>query len=163
VGVLEIADLRRIPYRTIIFAATALSMSSVLAATSALPLLTRDTIGWMRPLLVNRWSATLVLFWGAFAFHLLLGAQNLMLTATMPAVLSLGVSAGYSPVVVGLVWVFGTAGRLFPYQSGVLMVGYSYGYFDGADLIKLGLLLAILESILLLLVVPLYWPLIGLS
>ncbi|MGC4081181.1 MAG: hypothetical protein QM736_03460 [Vicinamibacterales bacterium] len=42
------------------------------------------------------------------------------------------------------------------------MVGYSYGYFDSRDLLKVGLLLAILESLILFLLVPLYWPLIGL-
>jgi len=39
-------------------------------------------------------------------------------------------------VVVGLVWTFSTAGTSVPYSSGVLMVGF--------------------------LLVPLYWPLIGL-
>ena len=62
----------------------------------------------------------------------------------------------------GMIWVFGTAGKIFPYQSGVLMVGYSYGYFDGRDLLKVGFLLAVLESAILFLLVPLYWPLIGL-
>ena len=42
------------------------------------------------------------------------------------------------------------------------MVGYSYGYFDGRDLLKVGFLLALLESAILFLLVPLYWPLIGL-
>ena len=102
------------------------------------------------------------MYWAAFGYHLLLGAQNLMVTATLPPVITLGQSLGYSPVVVGMIWLFGTAGKIFPYQSGVLMVGYSYGYFDGRDLLKVGFLLALLESAILFLLVPLYWPLIGL-
>ena len=47
------------------------------------------------------------------------------------------------------------------YQSAVMIVGYSYGYFDGRDMLRIGLALTVIESLLLLLVVPFYWPLIG--
>jgi len=43
----------------------------------------------------------------------------------------------------------------------VLIVGYSYGCFTAKDLLRLGLWLSILDSLLLLIVVPFYWPLIG--
>jgi solute carrier family 13 (sodium-dependent dicarboxylate transporter), member 2/3/5 len=163
VGVLDIRDLARLPYRTIIFTATALSMSAVLDRTGALRMLTGSMVGWMSALVHGPASAAFVLYWAAFGYHLLLGAQNLMVTATLPPVITLGQSLGYSPVLVGMIWIFGTAGKIFPYQSGVLMVGYSYGYFDGRDLMKVGLMLAILESLILFLLVPLYWPLIGLQ
>jgi uncharacterized protein (UPF0335 family) len=45
----------------------------------------------------------------------------------------------------------------------VLMVGYAYGYFDARDLMRVGLLLTVVESLILLLLVPFYWPLIGIS
>ena len=43
----------------------------------------------------------------------------------------------------------------------VMIVGYSYGYFDSRDMLRVGLALTVIESALLLLVVPFYWPLIG--
>ena len=54
----------------------------------------------------------------------------------MLTVSAIGQSLGYSQVVVSLVWIFSTAGTIFPYQSGVLMIGF--------------------------LLVSLFWPLIGL-
>ncbi len=162
VGVASPRDLLRLPYKTLVFTATALSMSALLQETGALEMLTASMVGWMRALVHGPASAALVLYWAAFGYHLLLGAQNLMVTATLPPVITLGQSLGYSPAVIGMIWVFGTAGKIFPYQSGVLMVGYSYGYFDGRDLLKVGFLLAVLESAILFLLVPLYWPLIGL-
>jgi di/tricarboxylate transporter len=161
VGVLTTRDLLRLPYGTLVFTASALSLSAVLNRAGALHLLSDSMVGWMRALVTGPESAALVLYWAAFAYHLLLGAQNLMVTATLPAVIALGQSLGHSPTVIGMIWIFGTAGKIFPFQSGVLMVGYSYGYFDGRDLMKTGLLLAIVESIILFLLVPFYWPLIG--
>ncbi len=162
IGVASPRDLLRLPYKTLVFTATALSMSALLADTGALEMLTASMVGWMKAFVHGPASASLVLYWAAFGYHLLLGAQNLMVTATLPPVITLGQSLGYSPVVFGMIWIFGTAGKIFPYQSGVLMVGYSYGYFDGRDLLKVGFMLAVLESAILFLLVPLYWPIIGL-
>jgi hypothetical protein len=50
---------------------------------------------------------------------------------------------------------------VFVYQSGVLIIGYAYGYFRPKDILRLGLLMSAVDSLLLLLVVPFYWPLIG--
>jgi solute carrier family 13 (sodium-dependent dicarboxylate transporter), member 2/3/5 len=155
-------DVTRLPYGTLVFTATALGMSAVLHDSGALRILTDSMVGWMGTLVKGPTSSALVLYWGAFAYHLLLGAQNLLVTATLPPVVTLGIEHGYSPVVFGMIWIFGTAGKIFPYQSGVLMVGYAYGYFTPRDLLKVGFLLAVLESLILLLLVPIYWPLIGL-
>ena len=62
-----------------------------------------------------------------------------------------------------MIWTFSAAPKLFIYQSGVLVVGYSYGYFDTKDLFKVGALLSIVTAAILLLLVPLYWPLIGIG
>jgi hypothetical protein len=61
-----------------------------------------------------------------------------------------------------MIWTFAAGGKIFVYQSAVLIVGYSYGYFGARDLFRLGLILTGVESLLLLLLVPYYWPLIGL-
>jgi hypothetical protein len=49
------------------------------------------------------------------------------------------------------------------HQSGVLIVGYSYGYFAARDLMIMGAWLTIVEFLVLLVLVPVYWPLIGLQ
>ena len=61
----------------------------------------------------------------------------------------------------GLIWTFSASGKLFAYQSGVLVLGYSYGYFEARDLVKIGICLTIAEFAVLMLLVPFYWPLIG--
>jgi hypothetical protein len=47
--------------------------------------------------------------------------------------------------------------------DGVLIVGYSYGYFAARDLVRMGACLTVVEFLALLLLVPFYWPLIGLK
>lgn len=63
----------------------------------------------------------------------------------------------------GMVWTFAAGGKIFVYQSAVLVVGYSHGYFDNRDMLKVGLTLTLVESIILLFLVPFYWPLIGIG
>ena len=48
-------------------------------------------------------------------------------------------------------------------KPAVLVVGHSYGYFDNKDMLKVGAALSVVTYIILMLLVPLYWPLIGLS
>ena len=70
-------------------------------------------------------------------------------------------SHAMDPLLVGMIWTFGASGKLFAYQSGVLIVGMSYGYFTSRDLLRLGFLLTVVQCVLLLLLVFVYWPLIG--
>ena len=53
--------------------------------------------------------------------------------------------------------------KALAYQSGVLIVGYSYGYFAARDLVRMGACLTVVEFLALLILVPFYWPLIGLK
>jgi di/tricarboxylate transporter len=68
---------------------------------------------------------------------------------------------GLDPLAIGMIWTFAAGGKIFAYQSAVLVAGYSYGFFEGKDLLRIGLWLTVIESLILLLLVPLYWPLIG--
>jgi solute carrier family 13 (sodium-dependent dicarboxylate transporter), member 2/3/5 len=63
----------------------------------------------------------------------------------------------------GMIWAFAAGGKLFGYQSSVVILRYSYGYFQGRDLIKVGAILTLVEGLLLIVLVAMYWPLIGLS
>ena len=61
-----------------------------------------------------------------------------------------------------MIWTFASGGKIFVYQSAVMIVGYSYGYFDARDMLRVGGFLCLVEALLLLIVVPFYWPLLGL-
>jgi hypothetical protein len=58
------------------------------------------------------------------------------------------------PLLLGMIWTFSAGGKLFAYQSGVLIVGYSYGYFAARDLVRMGACLTVVEFLALLVLVP---------
>jgi di/tricarboxylate transporter len=86
-----------------------------------------------------------------------------MLSTSLPVIIHFAQTHGYNPVTFAMLWNFSTGGKLFVYQSSVLILGYSYGYFDARDMLKVGAVLTVVQGLILILLVPLYWPLIGLS
>jgi len=161
IGVLDMDDLKRLNYLPVFFVAAAVSMGQVLASTKALDLLTNAMFAWMEPLMTNVYSSTLVLYWTAFIYHFFLASEVSMLGTSIPLLMNFATTHGFDPLALGMIWTFASGGKIFVYQSAVMIVGYSYGYFDGRDMLRIGLSLTAVESILLLLVVPFYWPLIG--
>jgi anion transporter len=164
VGVLEVDDVRRVNVLPVFFVATAISLGEVLAATRVLGLLTDVLFAWMEPLAGGgAWGITLLLYWTAFVYHLFLGDEVSMLATSIPLLMEFARAHALDPLLVGMVWTFGAGGKIFVYQSAVLVVGYSYGYFTARDLLRVGAVLTVVESLILLLLVPLYWPLIGIG
>ena len=161
VGVLTVEDMKRMNYLPVFFVAAAVSMGEVLVQTKALDLLTGLLLSWMEPLLGSLLQSTLVLYWTAFVYHIFLASEISMLGTSLPVLMNFAKSHGMDPLLLGMIWTFGAGGKLFAYQSGVLIVGMSYGYFSSRDLFRLGLLLTLMQCVLLLLLVFLYWPLIG--
>jgi sodium-dependent dicarboxylate transporter 2/3/5 len=161
VGVLDTDDLRRVNYLPIFFVAAAVSMGHVLLETGALNVLTDAVFGWMRPLVTNAWSSALVLYWAAFLLHIPLGDEVSLLATSIPVLMNFARAHSLDPLALGMIWTFGAGGKLFVYQSGVLVVGYSYGCFTARDMLKVGAVLTVVESLILLLLVPLYWPMLG--
>jgi len=84
-----------------------------------------------------------------------------MLATSLPMLMNYAKTAGLDPLALGMMWTFAAGGKVFLYQSAVLVVGYSYGYFTLRDLFRVGLALTIVEWLILMLLVPIYWPLIG--
>ena len=160
-GILNTDDLKRVNYLPVFFTATAVSMGEVLVKTKGLDVLTNVMFAWMEPLLTNIWSSTVVLYWTAFIYHLFLASEISMLGTSIPLLMSFAKTHGLDPLAVGMIWTFAAGGKIFAYQSTVLVVGYSYGYFRGIDLVRIGLWLTVVESLLLLLLVPFFWPLMG--
>jgi len=160
-GILNTDDLKRVNYLPVFFTASAVSMGEVLVKTRGLDVLTKVMFAWMEPLLTNIWSSTVVLYWTAFIYHLFLASEISMLGTSIPLLMSFAKTHGLDPLAVGMIWTFAAGGKIFAYQSTVLVVGYSYGYFRGIDLVRIGLWLTVVESLLLLLLVPFFWPLMG--
>jgi sodium-dependent dicarboxylate transporter 2/3/5 len=161
-GVLEQEDVRGINYLPVFFTAAAISMGNVLVQTKALNTLTTIMFDWMRPWITNIFAVAFVPYWTAFTYHIFLGNELSMLATSLPPLLNFAKSNNIHPLPLGLVWTFAAGGKIFVYQSGVMVAGYSYGYFEAKDLLRVGMLLTIAESLVLLLIVPFYWPLLGL-
>jgi sodium-dependent dicarboxylate transporter 2/3/5 len=160
-GLLTIEDMKRVNLLPVFFVAAALSMGEVLTQTKGLSFLTDFMFAWMEPLLSNVVVATIVLYWTGFVYHFFLASEISMLGTSMPLLMNFAKTSGFNPLQLGMIWAFAAGGKIFVYQSAVMMVGYSYGYFAAKDLLRVGFWLTVIESIILLLLVPLYWPLIG--
>ena len=160
---LDTDDVRGINYLPIFFVAAAVSLSNVLAQTKALDVLTSALFAWMQPYITGTWASTMVLYWSAFAYHIVIGNEIAMLSTSLPLLMTYAREHGLNPLTLGMVWTFGAGPKLFIYESAVLVVGYSYGYFGNKDMLKVGGLLSIVTALILMLLVPLYWPLIGIG
>lgn len=161
IGVLTSDDMKRVNYMPVFFVAAAVSMGEVLVSTKALDLLTNVLFAWMDPLLTNVYSSTVVLYWTAFIYHIFLASEISMLGTSIPLLMNFAKSHSLDPLALGMIWTFAAGGKIFAYQSAVMVIGYSYGFFRGKDLLRIGLWLTVIESLILLLIVPYYWPLIG--
>ena len=163
VGVLDSSDLRKLNWGALWFTAAALGMGRVLQQTGALSMLTDILAQVIGPALYDPLSSAVVLYWTAFVYHFFLANETAMLSTSLPVILDLAKTHGVDVVVTGMIWTFAAGGKIFVYQGAVLVVGYSFGHFEAKDMLKVGLALTIVESLILMLLVPLYWPLIGLS
>jgi di/tricarboxylate transporter len=160
-GVLDIGDMKKMNYLPVFFVGTTLSMGNVLVQTKALTSVANVMFSWMEPLMHNSFTATAMLYWTAFVYHFFLGNEISMLGTSMPLLLTFAKSHGLSPFLTGMVWAFGAGGKIFLYQSTPTIVGYSYGYFQPKDLLRMGFALTVVEFAILVLLVPFYWPIIG--
>ncbi len=159
-GVLDGDDVRRLNYLPMFFVAAALSVSEVLRTTHALDVLSSVIIVSIEPFL-SHIGSTAVLYWTAFVYHIFLGDEVAMLSTSIPVLMNYARGHGLNPLALGMIWTFAAGGKIFVYQSAVLVVGYSYGQFDTRDLFKVGLILTVVQCLILVFLVPLYWPLIG--
>jgi di/tricarboxylate transporter len=163
IGVLTTDDIRKINFLPIFFVAAAVSLSNVLAQTKALDVVTTILFNSIQPFIGTSWISTLVLYWSAFFYHIVIGNEIAMLATSIPPLMTYAKEHAIDPLALGMIWTFGAGPKVFIYESAVLVVGYSYGYFDNRDMLKVGAVLSIVTALILLLLVPLYWPLIGIG
>jgi sodium-dependent dicarboxylate transporter 2/3/5 len=163
IGVLQFDVVKaKLNYMSVFFVASAISLGRMLLQTKALGVLTGALFGWMAPLITNKLTMVFVPYWAAIGYHLLLGNELSMLSTSILPLVNFAQVNHLDPVVLGMIWTFASGGKIFVYQSAVMIVGYSYGYFDTRDMLRVGGFLCLAEVLLLLIVVPFYWPLLGL-
>jgi di/tricarboxylate transporter len=161
-GVLDGKDVKSINFLPIFFVAAAVSLSNVLVQTKALDAVTGVLFEWMKPHVTGTGPfSMMVLYWSAFAYHIFIGNEIAMLSTSIPILMNYAREQHMNPLALGMIWTFGAGPKIFIYESAVLVVGYSYGYFNNRDMLKVGAVLSVVTAIILLLLVPLYWPLIG--
>lgn len=163
VGLLDVTDLKKLNYSAVWFTAAALSLARLLTATKGLEVLTNVVTAVIDPLVTGTLSSAVVLYWTAFAYHFFLGNETAMLSTSLPVIMEFAKARSLDPLAIGMIWTFAAGGKIFIYQGAVLIVGYSFGYFEARDMLKVGLALTIVESLILLLLVPFYWPLLGIG
>ncbi len=163
VGVLTADEVKRTNMLPVFFVGAALSMSAVLQSSGALTLLTNTVFAGLEPLLSSDYTAVPVLYWGAFFYHFFLASEISMLASSMPILMNIAKEHGMNPLWIGMLWTFAAGGKLFVYQSSVLVVGYSYGYFRHSDMLKIGIAITLVEFVLVVLTVALWWPLLGIA
>jgi solute carrier family 13 (sodium-dependent dicarboxylate transporter), member 2/3/5 len=163
VGILNAGDLRKLNYMPVFFVATAFSMGAVLEATKGIDFIAHTMFDAIQPYFTNLFFTTVLMYWSAFLYHFLLASEIPMLATSIPIVMEFAKAQGMSPLMLGMIWTFAAGGKLFAYQSGVLVVGYSYGYFEARDLVRMGWWLTVVEFVILVFLVQFYWPLIGIS
>jgi len=163
IGALDGQDLRRTNLTPVIFVGCAISMGNVLSSAGALADATAALAHGVAPLVHGLGTGSVVLYLSACVYHLLIGNEIAMIATSMPAMMHIAQDRGLDPFAVGVIWTLGSGGKLFLYQSTVLIVGHAYGYFDRRDLLKIGAWLTLAEAVVVLALSAVYWPLIGLG
>jgi len=119
-------------------------------------------MSWMTPLLGNSVQSSSVLYWTGFLFHFVLASELSMLSISLPVILHFAQTHGYNPTAFAMLWNFASGGKLFAYQSSAMILGYAVWLFRGPRLDQGGLVLTVVEGLILMFLVPFYWPPIGL-
>jgi di/tricarboxylate transporter len=161
-GILQAKELKELDFLPFMFTASALSLGDSLEKTGVLDAVTAGVTGW-QPLAGGFAASAPLLYWSAFGYHLLIPSDPTTVVTSMPAVMRLAAANGWNAAAAGLTWTFALAAKLFVYQSGAAIAGFSFGYFKPRDFFKVGACLALIEFAVLILLVAWYWPLIGLT
>jgi len=163
IGFLTTEDFRKVNLSVFFLVGGAICMTNVLIDSKAIAIMTQVMFSWMSPLITSVYHSTVILYWTAFVYHIFLAVETSMIATSMPPLMQFALDKGFNPLAVGMIWTFASGGKIFIYQSAAVITGYSYGYFTAKDVLKVGLILTIVESIILFFLVPFYWPLIGIK
>lgn len=161
IGAATMEDLKKVNFFIILFMGTALSMAEVLRDTGAVGVLSTAMFGAVEPMMNSLSNATWVLYWSGFVAHLLLASETSMVSVSMPVIMQFAHDTSLNPMALGLIWSVATGGKLFIYQSLVLIAGYTFNSYGAKEIAKIGAFFLFFQFVMLLLTVNFYWPLLG--
>lgn len=162
IGVFGSEEFKRFDPLPVLLVGAVLSMAVVLGQTNAIEVVNTAFFSRVEPLLLSPRYSAFVLYWAGFIYHFFLPEPS-NLSTSVPLLMRFAKENGLSPLAIGMIWTFASGGKIFIYQSPVLVVGYSYGRFEAKDLLKVGFILTLVECLVLLLLVPIFWPMIGIK
>ena len=76
----------------------AVSLSNVLVQTKALDVITGALFDWMKPHITGTWVSTMVLYWSAFLYHIVIGNEIAMLSTSLPILMTYAREHGINPL-----------------------------------------------------------------
>src|SRR5262249_53864619 len=126
VGVLTKDQIGRINFLIVLFMGSTISMADVLRETGAVWVLSDALLSYIGSMITTSFISTLVLYWTAFVAHLVLASETAMVSISMPALMEFAIKNGVNALAIGMLWTFAVGGKLFIYQSLVLIAGYSF-------------------------------------
>jgi hypothetical protein len=160
IGALGLEDLRRVGYLLLFFVASVVSMGRVLTAAKSLDVFTQVPFGWITPLIGHTCLAPFALFWIGFVYRLFLASGISMLGTSIPGLMTYAAAHHLNPLALGMVWTFSSARPSSPARTPCLS-WVLVRLFHGQGSASPGAVFEYLDSLLLLIVVLFYWPLIG--
>jgi anion transporter len=152
----------RLSWGLVLTVGTSLSLAQLMTKTGA--------ASWLGQLLLPHLSGLagvpLVLLAGLVCavalVHLAITNLAACVALLLPISATLAASAGINPIVTGLALTITVdAVILYPVQTAANLMAYESGYFDRADVMRLGLAMLVLTVMVVMLMVP-YWALLGL-
>jgi anion transporter len=152
----------RLSWGLILTVGTSLSLAAAMTRSGAALWLSDHIVGQLATLTGYPSLLIVGLVAGVALVHL--GVTNLAacIALLLPITATIAQSAGLNPVVCGLiVTIVVDAVILYPVQTAANLLAYESGYFDSADVRRLGLGMLVLTTAAVLLAIP-YWALLGL-
>ena len=152
---------QRLSWGLILTVGTSLSLATLMARSGA--------AGWLGSLLLAPLSGLAALphalvvglILAVVIVHLAITNLAACVALLLPINATIAASSGLNPVVTGLVLTITVdAVILYPVQTASNLMAYESGYFDRADVLKLGLTMLALTMVVALLTLP-YWALLG--
>lgn len=163
IGAIKMEELKKVNFFIVLFMGTALSMADVLRDSGAVDVLSKVLFGMIEPSMTSLSNATWVLYWSGFLAHIVLASETSMVSVTMPVIMKFAADTGLSALPMGLIWSMATGGKLFIYQSLVLIAGYTFNSYNAKEIMKIGAFFLFFQFLVLLLIVNFYWPLVGIQ
>jgi solute carrier family 13 (sodium-dependent dicarboxylate transporter), member 2/3/5 len=152
----------RLSWGLILTVGTSLSLATLMTKTGAAAWLGGILLGQLAPLAAAPKLLVAALIVAVAVVHLAITNLAACVAILLPINAAIAARAGINPVATGLLLtVTVDAVILYPVQTATNLMAYESGYFDRADVLKLGLGMLVLVVIVAMLALP-YWALLGL-